>query len=111
MGEVPEPLVLLHGFAGTHRAWDLVAGGLDHERYMPLIPDLRGHGTKGHVRPVSFDGCVQDVLDAAPPEFVLCGYSFGGRGAQHVALAPPHRVTRLVLVATSGGLDDPAQRA
>src|SRR3954451_3447833 len=110
--EVPETLVLLHGFAGTHRAWDLVVPELDAERYRPLVPDLRGHGTKGSVRPVTFEACVHDVLSAAPPEpFVLCGYSFGGRVAQHVALEAPERIARLVLVATSGGLDDPEERA
>lgn len=108
---VPETLVLLHGFAGTHRTWDLVVPELDAERYMPLTPDLRGHGTKSGVRPVTFAGCVGDVLAQAPPRFVLCGYSFGGRVAQHVALAAPERVTRLILVSTSGGLEDEAQRA
>jgi 2-succinyl-6-hydroxy-2,4-cyclohexadiene-1-carboxylate synthase len=84
---------------------------LDAERYMPLVPDLRGHGTKGTVRPITFAACVEDVLAQAPPTFTLCGYSFGGRVAQHVALAAPERVTRLVLVSTSGGLEDEAARA
>jgi 2-succinyl-6-hydroxy-2,4-cyclohexadiene-1-carboxylate synthase len=110
-GDVSEPLVLLHGFAGTHRAWDLVVPELDRERYTPIVPDLRGHGTKSMVRPVTFAGCVADVLALAPSRFVLCGYSFGGRVAQHVALAAPQRVTRLVLVSTSGGLEDDAERA
>ncbi|HEU4974065.1 MAG TPA: alpha/beta fold hydrolase [Baekduia sp.] len=108
---MPETLMLLHGFAGTHRTWDLVVPELDPERYNPLIPDLRGHGTRGGVRPVTFDACVKDVLDEAPHEVVLCGYSFGGRVAQHAALAAPDRVSRLVLISTSGGLDDPEQRA
>jgi 2-succinyl-6-hydroxy-2,4-cyclohexadiene-1-carboxylate synthase len=109
---MPETLVLLHGFGGTHRAWDPVLSELDHERYNPLVPDLRGHGTKAGTRPVSFDSCVTDVLAAAPDEFVLCGYSLGGRVAQHVALAAPERVTRLILVSTSGGVsDDPARAA
>jgi 2-succinyl-6-hydroxy-2,4-cyclohexadiene-1-carboxylate synthase len=110
-GEVPEPLVLLHGFAGTHRSWDLVVPELDAERYLPIHPDLRGHGTKANVRPADFAGCVRDVLALAPPTFTLCGYSFGGRVAQHVALAAPERITRLVLVSTSGGLEDDAERA
>src|SRR3954453_9514192 len=109
--EVPETLVLLHGFAGTHRSWDLVVPELDAERYMPLVPDLRGHGTKGGVRPVHFAGCVADVLAQAPREFALCGYSFGGRVAQQVALAAPDRVTRLVLISTSAGIADPEARA
>lgn len=108
---MPETLVLLHGFGGTHRAWDPVLPELDHERYNPLVPDLRGHGTKAGARPVSFDGCVADVLAAAPDEFVLCGYSLGGRVAQHVALAAPQRVTRLILVSTTAGIADDGDRA
>ncbi|HEV7750057.1 MAG TPA: alpha/beta fold hydrolase [Baekduia sp.] len=106
-----ETLVLLHGFGGTHRAWDPVLPELDRERYNPLVPDLRGHGTKAGVRPISLAGCTADVLAAAPREFVLCGYSFGGRIAQHVVLAAPERVTRLILVATSAGIDDEHARA
>jgi 2-succinyl-6-hydroxy-2,4-cyclohexadiene-1-carboxylate synthase len=105
-----ETLVLLHGFGGTHRAWDPVLPELDRERYNPLVPDLRGHGTKAGVRPISFAGCTADVLASAPREFVLCGYSFGGRIAQHVALEAPDRVTRLILVATSAGIDDDQAR-
>ena len=108
---MPETLVLLHGFGGTHRAWDPVLPELDHERYNPLVPDLRGHGTKAGARPISFDGCVADVLAAAPDELVLCGYSLGGRVAQHVALAAPERVTRLILVATTAGIVDDGDRA
>jgi 2-succinyl-6-hydroxy-2,4-cyclohexadiene-1-carboxylate synthase len=107
---MPETLVLLHGFGGTHRAWDPVLPELDHERYNPLVPDLRGHGTKSAVRPVSFAGCVSDVLAAAPDAFTLCGYSFGGRVAQHVALAAPERVERLILVSSSAGIQDPEWR-
>jgi 2-succinyl-6-hydroxy-2,4-cyclohexadiene-1-carboxylate synthase len=106
-----ETLVLLHGFGGTHRAWDPVLPELERERYNPLVPDLRGHGTKAGVRPISFDACVADVLAAAPDEFVLCGYSLGGRVAQHVALAAPERISRLVLVATTAGIDDVEDRA
>jgi len=108
---MPDTLVLLHGFGGTHRAWDPVLPELDHERYNPIVPDLRGHGTKAAVRPVSFDGCVADVLAAAPDAFVLCGYSMGGRIAQLVALAAPERISRLVLVATSAGIEDDTARA
>ena len=108
---MPETLVLLHGFGGTHRAWDPVLPELEHERYNPIVPDLRGHGTKAGVRPISFAGCTADVLAAAPREFVLCGYSFGGRIAQHVVLEAPERVTRLILVATSAGIDDEQARA
>ena len=108
---MPTTVVLLHGFAGTGRAWDPVAQRLDRERYTALAPDLRGHGDARDARPISFAACVEDVLAAAPARFVLCGYSMGGRIALHVALAAPARVERLVLAATTAGIDDAAARA
>ena len=108
---MPATVVLLHGFAGTGRAWDPVIERLERERYNALAPDLRGHGTARDARPVTFDAVAADVLAAAPPRFTLCGYSMGGRVAQHVALAAPERIERLVLVATTAGIDDDAERA
>ena len=109
---MPEPLVLLHGFGGTHRAWDGVTRRLDPERYLPIALDLPGHGKgAGAIQAITFEGCVQAVLAAAPERFTLCGYSLGGRIALHVALAAPDRVERLVLVSCSAGIADPRERA
>jgi 2-succinyl-6-hydroxy-2,4-cyclohexadiene-1-carboxylate synthase len=109
---VPEDVVLLHGFGGTHRAWDGVVGQLPPERYRPLGLDLPGHGASADAeRPITFAGCVDHVLARAPARFVLCGYSLGGRVALHVALAAPERVTRLVLVSSTAGIEDAAERA
>jgi 2-succinyl-6-hydroxy-2,4-cyclohexadiene-1-carboxylate synthase len=98
---MPETIVLLHGFAGTGRAWKPVVAGLDGERYRALAPDLSAH---------DLASCVGEVLAAAPDRFALCGYSMGGRIALHVALAEPSRVSRLVLVATTAGIADAAER-
>ena len=109
---MPESVVLLHGFSGTHRAWDGVVARLDPERYLPLALDLPGHGAAADAeRPITFPGCVAHVLAAGPERFVLCGYSQGGRIALHVALAAPERVSRLVLVSTSAGIEDATERA
>jgi 2-succinyl-6-hydroxy-2,4-cyclohexadiene-1-carboxylate synthase len=109
---VPQSVVLLHGFSGTQRAWDGVLALLDRERYRPLALDLPGHGQDGAgERPITFAGCVAAVLAAAPEQFTLCGYSMGGRIALQVALAAPERVSRLVLVSSSAGIEDPQQRA
>jgi 2-succinyl-6-hydroxy-2,4-cyclohexadiene-1-carboxylate synthase len=54
---------------------------------------------------------VHAVLAGAPEHFTLCGYSLGGRVALHVALAAPERVSRLVLVSCSAGIEDPLERA
>ncbi len=108
-----EDMVLLHGFGGTKRAWDSVIGALpDDERYRPLALDLSGHGANAAVeRPITFASCVRDVLDEAPRRFVLAGYSLGGRVGLHVALAAPERVQRLVLISSTAGIEDAAERA
>jgi 2-succinyl-6-hydroxy-2,4-cyclohexadiene-1-carboxylate synthase len=112
MWRVPETVVFLHGFSGTRRAWDRVIAQLDHERYLPLAPDLPGHGEAADgERPITFTGCVEAVLASSPPRFALCGYSMGGRVALHVALAAPTRVTRLLLIGATAGIEDERERA
>jgi 2-succinyl-6-hydroxy-2,4-cyclohexadiene-1-carboxylate synthase len=108
---VPETVVLLHGFAGTGRLWDPVVARLDGERYRPLAPDLRGHGAAAARRPVTFAAIAEDVLGLVPHPFTLCGYSMGGRLALHAALAAPDRIERLILVATTAGIEDGAECA
>jgi len=110
MGGMGEPIVLLHGFSGTRRTWDRVVALLEPERYSHTL-DLRGHGAAREQRPIGFAEVVEDVLAAAPERFVLCGYSMGGRIALHVALAAPERVTRLVLIGATAGIEDEAERA
>jgi 2-succinyl-6-hydroxy-2,4-cyclohexadiene-1-carboxylate synthase len=110
ISRVTEPLVLLHGFAGTRRGWQPVVERLDTQRYRPLALDLRGHGDAAHARPISPGACTADVLAAIAGRFALCGYSLGGRVALHVALAAPQRVTRLVLLAVTAGIEDASER-
>jgi 2-succinyl-6-hydroxy-2,4-cyclohexadiene-1-carboxylate synthase len=106
-----EHVVALHGFTGTGRLWDPAAALLDAGEMRVWAPDLPGHGMAATERPVTFERCVERVLAGAPDRFVLCGYSLGGRVALHVALAAPERVTGLVLVATTAGIEDDGERA
>jgi 2-succinyl-6-hydroxy-2,4-cyclohexadiene-1-carboxylate synthase len=104
-------MILLHGFAGTHRAWDGVIARLPSD-VQTVAPDLPGHGAKANARrPISFEDCVDDVLALAPERFTLCGYSLGGRVALHVALAAPARVTRMVLISSTAGIEEESERA
>jgi 2-succinyl-6-hydroxy-2,4-cyclohexadiene-1-carboxylate synthase len=109
---VIEDVVLLHGFGGTARAWDGVIASLPAERHRPLALDLPGHGEHADApRPITFAGCAEHVLAHGPQRFVLCGYSLGGRVALHVALAAPGRVSRLVLISSTAGIEDASERA
>ena len=112
MAGVPEPLLLLHGFTQTGRGWDEVVRHLDGERYRALAPDIRGHGAAATRRPIDFAACVAGRRRrSCRAPFALAGYSQGGRLALHVALAHPARVTRLVLVSATAGIEDDAERA
>ena len=51
------------------------------------------------------------VLDAREGEgVVLAGYSMGGRIALHLALAEQDRLSGVVLVSSTSGIEDPAER-
>jgi 2-succinyl-6-hydroxy-2,4-cyclohexadiene-1-carboxylate synthase len=109
---VAEDVVLLHGFGGTHRAWEGVLERLDPQRYRAHPLDLPGHGLEADAeRPITFAGCVESVLARAPERFILCGYSLGGRLALQITLAAPERVSRLLLLSCSPGIEDPLERA
>lgn len=105
-------LVLLHGFTHTGASWDPVVAALGG-RYRVLAPDIRGHGSRSALEPVTLDAVIQDI-DALMPfgeQAVLVGYSMGGRLALHIALAlGPERVARLVLIGASPGLADRDER-
>jgi 2-succinyl-6-hydroxy-2,4-cyclohexadiene-1-carboxylate synthase len=104
-------VVMLHGFGGTRRCWDAVSAALPVGELEPLALDLPGHGEAAACpRPITFAACVERVLAESPERFVLCGYSMGGRIALQVALAAPERVQRMVLVSTSAGIADAAER-
>lgn len=106
-----ERIVLLHGFTQTGRSWDAVVDALGAQRYTAVAPDLRGHGEAGGARPITFEAITADVLALGDDPFALAGYSMGGRIALHVALAAPARVTRLVVVSSTAGISDGAERA
>jgi pimeloyl-ACP methyl ester carboxylesterase len=102
-------LLLLHGFTHTGASWNRLRAQLG-ERYRPLTPDIRGHGSASAAEPADLNSVLADLRAAAPTRFTLAGYSMGGRIALHAALAMPERVDRLILISASPGLADPDER-
>lgn len=108
MSEAPA-LVLLHGFTNSGASWRPVISGLG-QRYRAIAPDIRGHASASALEPVTLDAVIGDVAALTDGPFTLVGYSQGGRIALHVAFALPDRVSRLVLIGASPGLEGDAER-
>jgi 2-succinyl-6-hydroxy-2,4-cyclohexadiene-1-carboxylate synthase len=111
------PLLLLHGFSGSARAWDDVRPLLrEHARV--IVPDLIGHGRSpapDDPGRYTLEWCVRDlehVLEALDVDQAdVLGYSMGGRVALRLAVDAPARVRTLLLESASPGLDDAVARA
>ena len=106
-----EPLLLLHGFSGLGRDWELIFKE-PPSGYRLIAPDLRGHGhstnpaQKFTFRQAAFD--VLAFLDAlGVNRFKAIGLSGGAKTLLHVATLQPTRVEAMILV--SGAPYFPAQ--
>jgi pimeloyl-ACP methyl ester carboxylesterase len=105
-GEGPA-LLMIHGIAGSSRAWREVMPTLAHD-YTVIAPDLIGHGRSA--KPVgdyslgAYASGMRDLLGVLGVErATMVGQSFGGGVALHLAFQHPECCERLVLV-DSGGL-------
>ncbi|MGD0882670.1 MAG: alpha/beta fold hydrolase, partial [Acidimicrobiales bacterium] len=100
-------LLLIHGIAGSSRAWRAVMPTLA-KRFTVIAPDLIGHGESA--KPVgdyslgAYASGMRDLLGALGVERAsVVGQSFGGGVALQLAYQHPECCERLVLV-DSGGL-------
>ena len=59
----------------------------------------------------TIDEMARTVLDAAPQEFALAGFSMGGYVALEIFRQAPQRITRLALLDTSARADTPKKTA
>lgn len=85
-------LVLLPGLMCDEALWDRVA---------PLLEDAATIHHGNLFKDGSIAGIAARVLEEAPPQFALAGFSLGGYIAREIALTAPHRVKRLALMNTS----------
>lgn len=79
------------------------------DRFTVTTVDAPGHGGSSEVAADLEEGAA--LIGAAGGRAAYAGYSMGGRFALHLALARPDLVTALVLVSTTAGIDDEAERA
>jgi pimeloyl-ACP methyl ester carboxylesterase len=99
------PLVYLPGAGGLASFWSPVAELL-RPRSEPLIVEYPGFGdTPPNPSIRSVSDLFDLLLERLPASFDLVAQSMGGALALRLALEQPARVRRLVLVATTGGID------
>ena len=100
-------LLLLHGIAGSSRAWREVMPALAGDHRL-IAPDLLGHGESakpmGDYSLGAYASGLRDLLGVLGVErATIVGQSFGGGVAMQLAYQHPEVCERLVLV-DSGGL-------
>jgi pimeloyl-ACP methyl ester carboxylesterase len=102
-----EPLLLIHGVAGSSLAWEPLIGQLS-ARYRVIAPDLLGHGASDKPRTDyslgAFAVLLRDLLEMLDvPSATLVGHSLGGGVALQLVYQHRQHCRRLVLI-NSGGL-------
>lgn len=99
-----EPLLLLHGYTDSSRAFSLMLPYLS--RYRLLIPDQRGHGASD--APECCYGAAQFAYDArlfldalGVKRAAVAGHSLGSMVAISLAADYPERVSKIVLIGST----------
>jgi pimeloyl-ACP methyl ester carboxylesterase len=105
--ESGEPVILLHGFPQTSRAWRAQIAELAREGYRVVAPDQRGYSPGA--RPVDVSGykmvaLYQDVLAIAGAlqidRFHLVGHDWGGSVGWVVAAFAPQRLLSFTAISS-----------
>lgn len=102
------PIVMIHGFTQTKACWGPFAEDLAEDHQLLLL-DAPGHGDSSARMADLVDGA--DFLAQTGGRGTYLGYSMGGRFALHIAIQHPALVERLILISTTAGIDDDAERS
>lgn len=101
----PSQLLFLPGAAGNTGFWRPLADRLETNA-RKLIVGYPGFGSEpADERIGSIDDLVERIIARIDEPTAIIAQSMGGVIAVRAALAKPHLITHLVLVATSGGID------
>jgi len=103
-------IIFLHGFTGSANDWKNVATNFN-KRFNKVAIDLIGHGKSSSPANIEFykiDSVVEQIEEVINylriKEFILCGYSMGGRVALSYAVKKPNIVKGLILESSSSGI-------
>lgn len=103
-------LVLAHGFTQTGRLWGRFGELVGQGRRVVSV-DLPGHGASSETRVDLLEGSGLLVDAGGAEPFDLLGYSLGARFALQGALGAPERITRLILISGTAGIEADDARA
>ncbi len=109
-----EPVLLIHGLAGDHHAWDKQIDAWSRTHRV-IAPDSRGAGKSTQVdEPITLADMAQDFLELMTSlgidRFQVVGRSMGGCIAQLMALEAPSRVSSMIWMASCARFDSLGQR-
>ena len=112
------PVLLIHGFTGSHRNWAFTARALNEAGWRTLSPDNPGHGVSDapdDAEHYTIHNTAALLHRLAEEQHclpaVVIGHSLGGAIAEALTLAYPDAVQRLVLVGSAGGASGPDRRS
>ncbi|QNK89229.1 2-succinyl-6-hydroxy-2,4-cyclohexadiene-1-carboxylate synthase [Sporosarcina sp. resist] len=115
-GENLPVIVFLHGFTGSTTSWREITKLLKGN-YQTIAVDLTGHGKSTIPEDIgrySMDQQVEDLeelfTELSLDQFILVGYSMGGRIALAYTVRHPMRVSSLILESSSPGLKTEVER-
>lgn len=96
-----KPVVaLVHGWGMNARVFDPL-GALLAADFEVRTLNLPGHGGRASLPHNSLQSWADDLADALPDNAMLLGWSLGGQVAMRAALDHPHKISRLVLLAST----------
>lgn len=97
----PKPiLALVHGWGMNARVFDALAALLA-DNFEVRALDLPGHGGRAALAENTMQGWADDLARQLPDKATLLGWSLGGQVAMRAALDHPHKIARLVLLAST----------
>lgn len=97
----PKPfLALVHGWGMNARVFDALAARLAADFEVRAL-DLPGHGGRDDAADNTLQGWADDLVRQLPDNALLLGWSLGGQVAMRAALDHPHKIARLILLAST----------